>query len=70
MQERRRRVVIGSALAFYLIALGFLAGIVAERIRFDRQRSAAVARLETAAQRLRAEMMTAEQAAAGVRAPR
>src|SRR5207245_2828360 len=58
MQERRRRVVIGSALAFYLIALGFLAGIVAERIRFDRQRSAAVARLETAGPRPRGRRVT------------
>jgi len=62
--------VIGSVVASYLVALGLLGGIVAERIRFDRERRAAVARFETATQRLRAEMITAEHVVTWRRAER
>lgn len=40
MTPKLRRVVLGGGVMLYLFGLGFLGGIVAERVRFDQQRTA------------------------------
>jgi len=44
----------------YLAALGFLCGVVVERIRFDVQRTATVTRLTKSEERMRARLMEIE----------
>ena len=41
-----RRVVLGIVLSAYLLGLGVLAGIVLERMRFDRQRTEVLRRYD------------------------
>ena len=65
MKDRQRRVAMWAAIALYLVGLGFLGGITVERVRFSRERGAAVARFETAAGQLRVRMMTLERGAPG-----
>lgn len=43
-----RRVVLGIVLSAYLLGLGVLAGIVLERMRFDRQRTEVLRRYDEA----------------------
>ena len=43
-----RRVVLGIVLSAYLLGLGVLAGIVLERMRFDRQRIEVLRRYDEA----------------------
>jgi hypothetical protein len=66
----RLPVALVGALGLYLVALGFLGGVLAERIRFDRQRSLVLGRLTAAEQQLRARLMTLEQSAEHVAAAR
>jgi hypothetical protein len=55
-----RRIVLGAAVAVYLLSAGFTAGVVAERVRFDRARSHVLRRYEDAAARTRAWLMSIE----------
>ena len=56
----RRRWMAGTALGLYLVALGFLGGIVAERVRFAKARSEILRGLETAGRAVRARLMALE----------
>jgi len=62
----RPRVVIGIALALYFLGAGFLGGMLVDHIRFDRERAAALARLDQASQRVHARLMALEQNTARV----
>jgi hypothetical protein len=67
MTQRERGVVSG-LIVLHVLALGVLAGIVFERIRFDRVRSGILARLEDAVRARRTELMALEgQASNGTR---
>jgi hypothetical protein len=59
MIGRPRLLVIAFA-CLYVTALGFLAGIAAERIRFDTRRAAVLSRLTTAEGQVRARLMDLE----------
>ena len=56
----RRSLVLGVVIALYLCGLGFLRGVITERIRFDLLRSARLAELEAASSRVRARLMLLE----------
>jgi len=56
----RGRFWLGVAVAFYLLSLGGLVGVVVERVRFDRERGDVVARYEEALRRRNAERMALE----------
>ena len=55
---RGRAVVIG--LAAYLLGVGFLGGIAAERIRFDRKRTAYLQRVDELVKRWHAYLIAQE----------
>jgi hypothetical protein len=57
-----RAIVLGSAAAAYLVVVGFVGGIVVERMRFDAHRQVAVKRLDAEKERLRARAIALEQA--------
>jgi hypothetical protein len=58
---RCRASLVAMAFAcLYLTALGFLVGIVAERVRFDARRAAVLGRLTTAEHQVRARLMDLE----------
>lgn len=65
MSTRWRWTVLGSGFALYLLAMGFLAGIVVERIRFDQHRIAVLARYEAAVRQWHVFVMQLEKTAAG-----
>ena len=44
--QRGRRIVLGVAVAMYLLGLGGLVGTLIERIRFDYRRDAVIARYD------------------------
>jgi hypothetical protein len=57
--RRRISLAIGFA-SLYLMILGFLAGVVAERVRFDARRAAVLSRLTAAEHQMRARLMDLE----------
>ena len=65
----RRDMVIGVAMGLYLLGAGFLGGTIVDRIRFDRQRAAALARLDEATRQVHARLITLEQGATRSGAP-
>ena len=60
MSARLRLSMIVGLGGLYLAVLGFLCGVVVERIRFDLQRTATVTRLTEAEERMRARLMEIE----------
>ena len=55
----KRATVVGLA-AFYLVSLGFLGGMAAERMRFDVARSEILTRLTEATSRVKGRLMMFE----------
>ncbi len=64
MSMRWRWAILGGGFGLYLIGLGFLGGIVAERVRFDHQRLAVMNRYEDALGKWQAYRMELEKATA------
>jgi hypothetical protein len=60
MRTRYRRAVMIGLGCLYLGAVGFLSGMLVERIRFDLHRTAVLTRLAAAEQRLHARLMDLE----------
>ena len=60
MTARARRPILIGVAAIYVAGLGFLAGIMVERMRFDVQRTATLTRLTAAEQRVRSVLMDIE----------
>lgn len=60
MNDRRSRVRLGVLLGLYLVILGGLLGVAAERVRFDRQRGTVLARYDAAARAHHAALMNIE----------
>ena len=58
MSRGRRALVLG--LGLYAIAVGFLAGMLLERVRFDLERAAVLTRVTMAEQRLHTRLMEIE----------
>jgi hypothetical protein len=56
----RGRVVIGLALALYLVGTGMLVGVIVERMRFDRHRGEIVTRYERALRARNVQLMGLE----------
>ena len=56
----RRRRVLALGLGLYAIAVGVLAGMLLERVRFDAERAAVLTRVTMAEQRLHARLMDLE----------
>jgi hypothetical protein len=57
---RTRSTVIAAALGAYLIGLGMLAGVVLDRMHYDRQRAEVLSRYEEALRQWRGYLMTLE----------
>ena len=55
-----RRITMLCGVGVYLVVLGFLGGIVAERIRFDRQRTVILQRYDSAVRRVHEQLMALE----------
>ncbi len=68
MSTRWRWAILGGGFGLYLIGLGFLGGIVAERVRFDHQRLAVLNRYEEALSKWKVYQMGLEKAASGAEA--
>lgn len=64
MSIRWRWAVLGGAFGLYLIGVGFLGGIVAERVRFDHQRLAVLGRYDEALRTWQGYLMGLEKGAA------
>ena len=62
------RSPVAGALAAYLLALGLLGGILVERLRFDRSRTAVLERYDAAVHDLKAQRMAIELGQARARA--
>jgi hypothetical protein len=60
MTTRRRHRTLLAALAVSGLALGFLAGIATDRIRYDLQRAVVLAHYNQAAERLNQRLMALE----------
>lgn len=60
MPTKRQRIVLVALGSIYLMAIGALIGVVAERVRFDAVRTRVVRDLQDAAQRARDRVMTLE----------
>jgi hypothetical protein len=60
MRRRRRLAVIVGIVCLYLAGVGFLSGVLVERVRFDARRAAVLERLSTTEQRLHARLMDLE----------
>ena len=58
--SRRRLSVLMVMIALYLCGIGFLSGMVVERMRFDGRRAAVLASLSAAQARLHAHLMHLE----------
>jgi hypothetical protein len=54
---RARRHVVACLVGSYLLATGFLVGMMVSAMRFDGQRAAILSKLEDASTRVRAELM-------------
>ena len=61
--KMRRWANLGGGLGLYLAGLGFLGGVVAERVRFDRQRVKVIRRYDKAVRMWHAYLIKLEQAA-------
>jgi hypothetical protein len=61
MIMKRTRAVVLIGASFYMSVMGFAGGIAAERIRFDRQRTAVLHRYDEAVQQWHQFLMAAEQ---------
>jgi hypothetical protein len=59
---RLRRLSLTLSLGIYVGAVGFLGGVLVERIRFDRERASVLERVAHAEQRLHARLMELERA--------
>ena len=57
MMTRRRRGFLIAAGCLYLAGLGFLTGMVVERVRFDRQRNVLLQHLAATQERLHTHLM-------------
>ena len=68
MSDQTRWSTVRGALAVYLLALGLLGGILVERVRFDRSRTAVLERYDAAVRDLKAQRMAIELAQARDRA--
>src|SRR5262249_5316691 len=55
-----RRIVLSLLIGLYLLGLGALLGVIAERMRFDQRRASVLARYEALLNARRAAMMTIE----------
>ena len=62
MTHRGLGVLVGAG-CLYLVVLGFLIGMVVERMRFDRQRAAVLQSLTAARERLHIHLMNLERQA-------
>ncbi len=60
MTTRWRWTILGGGLGLYLIGMGFLGGLVAERVRFDHQRTAVLNRYDEAVRKWQAYLMQLE----------
>jgi hypothetical protein len=58
----RRYAAVGVGLALYVAVMGFLGGMLAERVRFDVERGSILRRVAFAEQRLHAHLMELERA--------
>lgn len=56
----RRRRVLALGLGLYAVVMGFLAGMLLERVRFDVERASVLTRVASAEQRLHARLMDLE----------
>jgi Na+/glutamate symporter len=56
----RRARTVALALALYGVVLGFLGGLLVERLLFDRQRTSVLTRVAAAEKRLHARLMEIE----------
>ena len=56
----RRRRVLAFGLGLYAVVMGFLAGMLLERVRFDVEWASVLTRVATAEQRLHARLMDLE----------
>lgn len=60
MTRRHRLAAIVGIVCLYLAGVGFLSGVLVERVRFDARRAAVLERLTTTEQRLHARLMDLE----------
>ena len=60
MSRRRRRLTVLALGALTLGGIGFLSGVVVERMRFDTKRAAVIASLTSAHARVHARLMELE----------
>jgi len=67
MSTKSRWWILGGALGLYLIGLGFVGGIAADRIRFDRQRTAVLTRYDEAVRQWHTYLMQLELTPTGER---
>lgn len=58
--SRRHQLQLALGLGLYAATVGFLGGVLVERIRFDRERASVLIRVAAAEQRLHARLMTLE----------
>ncbi len=65
-----RWAILGGGLGLYLVGLGFLGGVVAERVRFDHQRTEVVRQYDKALRKWQAYLMKLEQTGPAVREAR
>jgi hypothetical protein len=63
----RTKTVVGILVGSYLLVVGMLAGMVVDRIRFDRQRSEVLGRYEEALRDLQTYRIALEKSAEGQR---
>ena len=63
----RAKTVVGILFGVYLVGVGMLAGVVIDRMRFDRQRSEALGRYEHALREWQSHRMALEKSAEGRR---
>jgi len=53
----RRHVILAVAFGVYLLGAGFLGGMLVDQIRFDRERTAMLGRLDQATKQVHARLM-------------
>jgi hypothetical protein len=56
----RSQLALTAGLALYLAALGFVGGMLVERVRFDQRRARVLTRLTTAEQQLHGRLLELE----------
>jgi hypothetical protein len=66
---KTRKIAIGVGLGVYLVGFGMLAGMLTERMRFDRQRSEVLGHYEQALREWQTYRMALEKNAEGQRSP-